>query len=166
MNLPPYDTFQTIASDKIVLRQIHTSDIKDLIEISFYDSIQAKTLQEAIEMQAKITKDYFEGHSIHWSIADPVTDMIVGTCGYYRGLDKGEGELGCVLLPQYREQGIMAPALQLAIDFGLHIIGLKRIWAITSKHNHKAIQLLDRLDFIKITDLQEDDIEYEYRTMG
>ena len=161
MRLPPYDNFPSITSDKISLRQIQTSDIKDLIEISFYDAIQATTLQQATEMQAKINEDYLNGNSIHWGIADKLTNKIVGTCGYYRGLDKGEGELGCVLLPQYRGQGYMISAMVLAIEFGLTIIGLKRIWAITSRQNEKAIKLIEKLNFIKIADLNDDEVEYE-----
>ncbi|WP_136668046.1 GNAT family N-acetyltransferase [Flavobacterium sp. H122] len=165
MKLPPYDIFPSITGDKISLRQIQTSDIKDLIEISFYDSIQATTLPQATEMHAKINKDYFDGNSIHWGIVDKLTNKIVGTCGYYRGLDKGEGELGCVLLPQYKGQGFMTAALQLAIDFGINNIGLKRVWAVTTKQNNKAIKLLMRLNFIKIADLQDDEIEYEFRAI-
>lgn len=59
MRLPPYDKFPSI-SDIISLRQIRFSDINDLIEISYYDSIQATTLEQAIEMQAKINADYIE----------------------------------------------------------------------------------------------------------
>lgn len=162
MKLPPYDIFPSITGDKISLRQIQTSDIKNLIEISFYDSLQATTLQQATEMQAKINKDYFDGNSIHWGIADKLTNKIVGTCGYYRGLDKGEGELGCILLPQYKGQGFMTLAMQLAIDFGINTIGLKRVWAITTKQNYKAITLLKRLNFIEIADLPNDEIEYEF----
>ncbi len=163
MKLPPYDIFPSISDDNILLRQIQTSDIDDLIEISFYDSIQATTLKQATEMQAKINRDYFDSNSIHWGITDKLTNKIVGTCGYYRGLDKGEGELGCVLLPQYREKGFMRPALQLAIDFGLKNIRLKRIWAITTRQNDKAIKLLERLNFIKIADLDDNEVEYELR---
>lgn len=54
--------------------------------------------------------------------------------------------------------------MQLAIDFGLNDIGLKRIWAITTKENLKAIQLLDRLQFIKVAGLEDDKIEYELTT--
>lgn len=163
MKLPPYNIFPTITGDKITLRQIMTADIKDLVGISFYDDVQAKTVQKAIEMQAKINKDYFDGNSIHWGIADKLTNKIVGTCGYYRGLYKGEGELGCVLLPQYRGQGYMTSAMLLAIEFGLNNIGLKRIWAITSQHNAEAIKLLERLNFIKIADLDGNEVEYELR---
>jgi ribosomal-protein-alanine N-acetyltransferase len=163
MNLPPYNIFPNIKGDKISLRQILTADIKDLVEISFYDAVQATTVQKATEMQDKINKDYFDGNSIHWGIADKLTNKIVGTCGYYRGLDAGEGELGCVLLPQYRGQGFMTSALLLAIEFGLHNIGLNRIWAATSQHNTEAIRLLERLNFIKVADLNGHEVEYELR---
>ncbi|MHC2992897.1 GCN5 family acetyltransferase [Pontibacter sp. HJ8] len=164
MKLPPYDIFPVISGDKITLRQILLSDMKALVEISFYDAIQATTTDQALEMQDKINKDYDDGNSIHWGIVDNQTRSIMGTCGYYRGLDKGEGELGCVLLPQFRGLGVMTSAMQLAIDFGLNTLGLQRIWAITTKQNDKAIKLLERLHFIKIADLRDDEIEYELRT--
>lgn len=163
MKKPPYSVFPDITGDKILLRQIITADIKDIVEISFYDAVQATTIQQATEMQAKINTDYLDGNSIHWGIADKLTNKIVGTCGYYRGLDKGAGELGCVLLPQYRGQGYMTAAMLLAIEFGLSNIGLNRIWAITSQHNKDAIKLLERVNFIKIGDLEDDGVEYELR---
>lgn len=163
MKLPPYDNFPSISNDKISLRQIQLSDVNDIIEISFYDAIQATTMKQAAEMQTRIDKDYLDGNSIHWGIADKLTNKIVGTCGYYRGLDKGEGELGCVLLPKYRGQGFMSSAMLLAIKFGLNYIGLTRIWAITNKQNEKAINLIEKLNFIKIADLNENEVEYELR---
>jgi [ribosomal protein S5]-alanine N-acetyltransferase len=163
MRLPPYDKFPSISDDKILLRQIQLSDINDIIEISFYDSIQASTLTQAIEMQAKINEDYNNGNSIHWGIVDVLTNKIVGTCGYYRGFENGQGELGCVLLPQYRGQGYMTLALLLAIDFGHYNIGLKRIWALTTKQNERAIKLIEKLNFIKIADLEDNEVEYELK---
>lgn len=161
MKLPPYDDFPIIADDKIILREIEVSDLGDLIEISFYDGVQAQTLEEAATMHTKIKKDYSDGNSIHWGIIDSIANKIVGTCGYYRGLDKGEGELGCVLLPQFRKQGYMTSAMELAIEFGRNTIGLKRIWAITSQDNTGAIRLLKRLNFIKVADLENNEVEYE-----
>lgn len=163
MKLPPYNSYPNIIGDKISLRQILPSDINDIIEISYYDAVQATTLEEAIEMQAKIDKNYTDGDSIHWGIADNTTNKIVGTCGYYRGLDIGAGELGCVLLPQYRGQGFMTLAMTMAIDFGNNYIGLNRIWAETSQENKTAIKLLERLNFIKIADLEDNHIEYELK---
>lgn len=161
IKIPPYDDFPLIFNDRISLRQVLSSDINDLIEISFYDSIQATTFEQAIEMNAKINKDYEDGNSIHWGIMDNRSKKIVGTCGYYRGFAKGEGELGCVLLSQYRGQGFMTSAISLAIDFGIKNIGLNRIWAITSQQNEKAIKLLERLNFVKIGVLDGNEVEFE-----
>lgn len=163
MKRPPYNIFPSISGDKISLRQILPADIKDIIEISFYDAIQGTTVQQATEMQSKINKDYSDGNSIHWGIADNTTNKIIGTCGYYRGLDKGDGELGCVLLPKYRGKGYMTAAMLLAIEFGLDNIGLKRIWAVTTKQNDKAIKLLEKLNFVKIADLADNEIEYQLK---
>lgn len=164
MKPPPYDNFPIIPGEKISLRQILHCDIENLTEISFYDSVQAATVQQAKEMQSKINKDYDDANSIHWGIADNRTNNIIGTCGYYRGFDNDAGELGCILLPKYRGQGYMTAAIQLAIDFGIKEIGLKRVWAITTKQNYKAIKLLENLNFIKIKDLKNDEIEYQLRT--
>ena len=163
MKLPPYNIFPTIAGDKISLREILVTDIKNLVDISFYDAVQATSVQQATEMQEKISKDYIDGNSIHWGIEEKLTKKIVGTCGYYRGFNNGTGELGCVLLPQYRGQGFMTSAMLLAIDFGLNNIGLKRIRAITSQQNSAAIRLLERLNFIKIAGLHDNEVEYELR---
>ncbi|MCV9932515.1 GNAT family N-acetyltransferase [Flavobacterium sp. LS1R47] len=163
MNLPPYSSFPNIVGNTISLRQITPSDIKDIIEISYYDAVQATTVDQASEMQAKINNDYSDGNSIHWGIAENITNKIVGTCGYYRGLDIGAGELGCVLLPKYRGQGFMSLAMSLAIEFGINQIGLTRIWAETSQDNENAIKLLERLNFIKIADLADNYIEYELK---
>ena len=162
MILPPYDNFPELGDGKIALHQILAEDIGELIEISFYDAVPAKSVAEAKAMQDKINEDYLAGNSIHWGIRDQLTNKIVGTCGYYRGFEQESGELGCVLLPQYYGQGYMTAAMLLAIDFGLNNMGLKRIWAATGKDNSKAIKLLERLHFRKVADLEDKEIEYEF----
>jgi ribosomal-protein-alanine N-acetyltransferase len=160
--LPPYDSFPTIKDDQVVLRQIDLSDINDIIEISFYDSIQATTLEEAVQMQKKINMDYEQGNSIHWGIVMVSSNTIIGSCGYYRGFEKQFGELGFVLLPKYRGRGLMSAALKLAIDFGESQMKLNRIWASTSKENSKAIKLLEGLNFIKSDETDDDEVVLVY----
>lgn len=163
MKLPPYDIFPTISADNISLRQILKEDVEDLIEISFYDGIRATTLKQATEMLNKINKDYLNGNTVHWGIADNTINRIIGTCGYYRGFENGSGELGCVLLPQYQGRGFMTSAMSLAIAFGFKYMGLKRVAAVTTNQNKKAVKLLERLSFIKVAELEGDLIEYEVR---
>ena len=164
MKLPPYIIFPVLEGEKVTLREVCDSDIQDLMEISCYDSIPAKNLEEAKEMQERIDKDYEEGNTVHWMIIDNASGKIVGTCGYYRGFENESGELGFILLAGYRGQGFMTAAIQLAIDFGKKDMELKRIRAATNRKNEKCIAVLERLNFIKIAILPDDEIEYEYRT--
>lgn len=163
MQLPPYTSFPDLISEHISLKKIAPSDVNAIVEISYYEGIQAQNVKEAMEMQLKINKDYEVGSSIHWGIFDNNTGKIVGTCGYYRGFNQGRGELGCVLLPEYHSKGVMTKALTAAIDFGLNTIGLAHIVAITTKGNEKAIKLLARLNFIKTADLEDDHMEYLFQ---
>ena len=158
---PPYAVFPVVCDNKITLRKIIDSDIDNLVEISFYDAVQATSVKRALEMNYKIDEDYHNGESLHWGIVDNQSDNIVGTCGYYRGFKNDERELGCILLPQYRGQGFMTSAMLLAIDFGVNKIGLKRIWAITSPQNDKSIKLLERVGFEKGKVISDNEVKFE-----
>lgn len=162
LNTPPYTTFPNIISDDLILREIHEEDVLDIINISFYDAKQALNVDEALEMQNKINLDYKNGSSIHWGIADRNTNKIVGTIGYYRGLEDGVGEIGCVLKPEFQGKGFMTKALLLIVEFGFNTIGLLKIIAITTLQNTSAIKLLERTNFIKIKELPDHEIEFKY----
>lgn len=168
MKTPPYCSFPTVSNENITLRNITSADMPALVEISFYDAVKATTVEIAAEMQNKINQDYIAGNSIHWGIAENSTNKIVGTCGYYRGFENNGGELGCILLSESQGKGYMTQALSLAIDFGLQQIGLDRIWAVTNRDNHRAVQLLERLDFKKTNnnELEENEVEYELRRVN
>lgn len=161
MNLPPYTVFPSLACEEVTLREIQCSDLGYIINISYYDSIQAQNIRHAQKMQNKIQNDYEQGNSIHWGIIENLNKTIVGTCGYYRGFKKGEGELGCVLLPEFRGRGYMVSAMKLAINFGKNHMHLKRIWAVTSKDNNPALRLLERLNFQIANDHRLEEVELE-----
>ncbi len=152
MHLPPYNIFPTLHAQQITLREILPSDLDDILEISVYDGKRAADTAEALVILQRIERDYHNGDSVHWGIADKNSNVIMGTCGYYRGLRDGTGELGCVLRPAFRGQGVMTEAMQAAIDFGRQQMGLEHIIAITTGENLKAISLLERLQFVRVTD--------------
>ena len=163
MSFPPYTDYPSLNAGDIVLRQIGPGEIDDIVEISFYDGQPAASATEALDMLERIHRDYRAGNSIHWGIADRDSNTIAGTCGYYRGFENESGELGCVLREVFRGKGIMTRAMYAAIDFGFSVIGLQRITATTTKQNSRAIKLLERLQFVRIAELEGDVIEYELR---
>lgn len=151
-----------LSSNQIVLRQIINADAEEIMEISYYDGRPASNPNEAIEMQTKINQDYLQGNSIHWGIVDAQSSKLVGTCGYYRGFVNNTGELGYVLKPSFEGRGYMSNALKKAIEFGINIIGLQKIIAITEKSNIKSQNVLKRLNFVHEAD-QDDYITYTYQ---
>ena len=160
MTLPPYPHYPELTGEKIRLRAVQPTDISSIVAISFYDSVPAQSVAEAAAMQARIDQDYQAGESIHWAITALATGKIVGTCGFHRGFEKGVGELGCVMLPEFREQGLMAEALRLAVGFGVKTAGLRGIRAITTLDNFPAIELLERLGFQPAAGFSAPEIEY------
>jgi ribosomal-protein-alanine N-acetyltransferase len=159
---PPYKNFPMLISNQIVLRQIINADADEIMEISYYDGIQACNPNEAIEMQKKISQDYLQGDSIHWGIIDAQSSKLVGTCGYYRGFANNIGELGYVLKPSFEGKGYMTNALKKAIEFGIDIIGLHKIIAITEKSNIKSQNVLKKLNFVQEAE-QDDYTTYSYQ---
>lgn len=119
MHYTPYITFPILSDDRILLREVSTFDLKELLCISYYDGKLAFTKVEAASMLNAINKNYADGDSIHWAIVNQENNKIVGTCGYYRGFENNQGELGCVPLPEHQGKGFMFAALKLAIEFGL-----------------------------------------------
>jgi ribosomal-protein-alanine N-acetyltransferase len=160
-NYPPYQNFPILNANQIVLREVTSADADDIMKISYYDGIQASNPNEAVAMQRKINQDYLQGNSIHWGIVDTQSSKLVGTCGYYRGFINNTGELGYVLKPSFEGRGFMTNALTQAIEFGINIIGLKKIIAITEKNNIKSQNILKRLNFAQEAE-QDDYITYSY----
>ena len=161
MHLPPYDKFIELSDSEILLREVTNADLEPLMEITCYDGQPAHNLEAAAAMLDQIRTDYKNGNSIHWCIVEKSTNNITGTLGFYRGFTDGAGEIGCVLKPAFRGKGLMSSAVKLVVAFGFSTMKLKKIFAITTRQNDKAIKLLDRLNFVKIQDLEAGRIEYQ-----
>jgi len=161
MKRPPFHHFPFLSDEKVLLRQIEPGEVKDIIDISFYDAKKASSVSEALQMLEKIYLDYANGESIHWGIVDKTTNIIVGTCGYYRGFNYECGELGCVLIPQYQGFGFMTHAMQLSVDFGFNTMELKKIIAITRAQNTKAIDLMQRLGFLEMEKTNDSTLQFQ-----
>lgn len=160
MNTPPYAVFPELIHLQVLLREVTTADLPALVEISFYDGVGAKSLEEAAAMQEKINADYAAGNSVHWLICNQFTNEVAGTCGYYRGFANNTGELGCVLLPAQRGKGYMTAAMEAAIHYGKNIMGLEKIIAITTPENERAIKLMERLHFEREGEVQNGQITF------
>lgn len=148
---PPFTAFPVREHLHIVLREVTAADLPALMPISYYDGMQAASVEDAAAMQEKINADYAAGNSVHWVICNAFSNDVVGTCGYYRGFANNTGEIGFILLPAYRGQGYMKTALEEVIYFGRNLMGLDKICAHTTADNDRAIKLLRSLGMEEVT---------------
>jgi ribosomal-protein-alanine N-acetyltransferase len=150
INSHTFATFPVLSNQKLVLHEISQKDVSALVEISFYDGIQAASEEQALDMLQKINSDYERGNSIHWGIYPMDQTEIAGTCGYYRGYENNIGEIGYILRPKYRGKGLMTEAVRMVVAFGLSDMKLDQVVAYTEKTNRGSINILKRLEFKEV----------------
>lgn len=142
-----FTSFPTLENDRVILREVQESDLNQLIEISFYDGIQAKDIIDAKVMNERIGDDYLSGNSIHWLITSVPNGDVLGTCGFYRGFQDDIGEIGYVLKKEHQGKGYMTDALYLILNFGWEKLELLAIKGVTSTHNQASKNVLRKSGF-------------------
>ncbi|MEC5156786.1 hypothetical protein [Chryseobacterium sp. MP_3.2] len=62
MNRPPYQNFPILVADNFLLRDIREEDLEDILEISLYDAKLPTSVEDAREIQERISEDYARGN--------------------------------------------------------------------------------------------------------
>ncbi len=146
-----FDEFPILHTDRLILREISTSEVGSIIDISIYDGIFAIDEQHALSMLELINDAYLKGEGIHWGICLREANAVIGTCGFYRGYLNNVGEVGYILRESYRGQGIMTEAVRCVVDFGLNVMDLRRIVAYTEPTNEASMAVLRRVGFHEVS---------------
>ncbi len=148
---PPFADYPTITTARLLLRPLTAADVPQIFPISFFEGIGAVSLAEAHEMQVRIRAEYAAGTLLHWGYAlahDPT--VVVGTGGFYRGFAHDVGEIGYVLLPEYRGQGYATEAARAMVQFGFDTLGLRQVAALTDPLNATSGDVLRRAGFREV----------------
>ncbi len=144
--------FPVLETPRLRLRAIETEEAPALTDISYYDGKAARSPGEAMVMLRRIREDYEAGRTIHWGLELKAEKQLIGTCGFYRGFAHQVGEIGYVLLPAYRGQGLMREAVRAVLNYGFRELDLYRIVAYTSHDNVASIRLLQETGFDRALD--------------
>ena len=102
-----------------------------------------------------LTERHARGTAVTWTVADPVTDLLMGVVNVFDlSGRRGTGELGYVLHPEGRGRGLCRRAARLALrhafvdaeDGGL---GLVKVRALAAEGNLASRAVLDDLGFVQ-----------------
>lgn len=146
-HLPPLET------DRLLLRALRVSDAADMYDYAHRPEVTRYLLWNPHPNLAH-TKRYLEylatryriGMFYDWALISKADNRMIGTCGFVRfDFPHNSAEIGYVLNPDYRGQGLMPEAARAVLDFGFHTLELHRIEARFMTENEPSRRVMEKL---------------------
>src|SRR5690606_943352 len=104
--------------------------------LEFIQKKPMKDIEEATLFRNRICSQRLSGESVEWCITKkPVNTMIGSICLWNFSGDGKKAEVGYLLHPDFRTQGLMSEALAAVIEYGFGALALRRIEAYTHRKN-------------------------------
>lgn len=152
-----FDTFPVLETDRMILRQVKTTDVDAIFQlrndtqtVEYTARPPYESKKEAVDQINKMLDAYLSGDGLSWSITLKGSDEMIGGIGFWRMIrEHYRAEIGYSLLPQYWNQGLMTEAIKKVVPFGLDEVGLHSIEANLNPHNMASIRILEKAGFVK-----------------
>jgi [ribosomal protein S5]-alanine N-acetyltransferase len=152
-----FDTFPEIRTPRLHMREILLTDAETWFHVRTHPEVMRyldrdpdPDVEAVRNIIATIRTNFEAGDGIAWALTlkeDPGT--IFGSMAIWR-IEKHNhrGEVGYAMHPDYWGKGLMAEAMEAAIQFGFHTIGLHSMEANTSVGNTASHALLKKFGFV------------------
>jgi [ribosomal protein S5]-alanine N-acetyltransferase len=153
-------TFPTLITERLVLRELDTTDAADVLtfrgdpDVQRYDDPPLHSLREAIDFVGEMRRAC-ASHDLHmWAITLKGEDQVVGLVtlqspGHRGDSDHRRAEIGYGIARAAWGQGIGVEAVRAVVGYGFGQLRLNRIYAATIVDNHASVRLLETLGFVR-----------------
>jgi RimJ/RimL family protein N-acetyltransferase len=141
-----------VQTDRLVLRRLVPDDaafmlglLNDPDWIRFIGDRGVRSVDAAREylVSGPIAMYEREGYGL-FRVEQKADGVPVGVCGLIKRPELADVDLGFAFMPQFRGLGYGAESAGAALRYGLKVLGLRRIVAITSPDNADSMRLLQR----------------------
>lgn len=157
INKSAFEVFPLLESERLLFREIISSDSKDLFLIRTDDKVmrymdlpKMGSINDAEKLIQSRLESYKAGNSINWGIIEKTTNSFIGYFGYWRIIKEHcRAEIGYALNQKYWGSGYMTECLKTMIKYGFNELQLHSIEANVNPKNENSIKLLERIGFIK-----------------
>lgn len=164
-----------IETERLILRKMKADDASDMYEYA-RDPEVTRFLTWNPHPDARYTRDYLEylgsryrvGDFFDWAITLRENGKMIGTCGFTSfDFANNAGEVGYVLNPRYRGQGIVPEALRAVMNFGFDTLKLHRTEAKFIEGNDASLRVMEKVG-MKFEGIRRGGmlIKGEYRNIG
>lgn len=142
-----------LTGERVVLRALAETDVPRIVEACSDERTQhwlgtmpaPYSLADAVAWIGRTRQWAAEGSKLHWAIADPETDLLVGAVNLF-DLDRGfEGEIGYWTHPDARGRGVMTEAARLAAAYAFDELGLRVLRGVAAVDNAASRHVLESL---------------------
>ena len=142
-----------LETDRLLLRPMRVSDAPDMFEYARDPEVTRYLLWSPHESIAH-TKGYLEylggryriGMHYEWAVVLKAENRMIGTCGFVTfDIPHKRGEIGYVINPRYRGQGIAPEAVRRVLQFGFQVLNLHRIDARYMVGNEASRRVMEKV---------------------
>lgn len=149
-----------LETNRLFLRKVKDHDLEYIIPIIFCEGVTATDFDSAKMLMKKIYSKMEDKLVLHWGMALKENDKVIGGVGFYRGFENNTGEIGYIIMPEYRKKGLVHEACLALIDYALNTLLLSNISAYTSEDNEGSKAVLKKLGFTQVESEKPDLIKY------
>lgn len=152
-----FNPFPVLTTPRLTLRQPYATDRDDIFRLRsnpelmrFIPRVIAATPDDATKLIQQFNNYIYANEAITWVIVKNGSTRVIGTVGYIRiDKDHHRAEIGYMLDKEYQGQGLMAEAVEAAIDYGFSKLGLHSIEALVNPLNEPSGKVLLNNGFVK-----------------
>ena len=152
------DTFRIFTNipelhtERLTLRRMKVGDSWDMFEYAGREDVTEYLLWKP-HPDVAYTREYLQFVATHyelgdffdWAVVWKEQDKMIGTCGFTRfDYNNNSGEIGYVINPAYRGQGIADEAVREVMRFGFDDLGLNRIEAKFMEGNTASMRVMEK----------------------
>jgi len=147
-----FSNIPILQTERLTLRRLMVSDTLDMYEYSKNEEVTRYLTWDA-HPDASYTREYLQYLGTHYNVGDffdwavvlNSEDKMIGTCGFTRfDYNNNSGEVGYVINPAYRGQGIADEAVRAVMQFGFETLRLNRIEAKFIEGNSASMRVMEK----------------------
>ena len=152
-----FDSFPTLTTDRLVLREIVPADAERLYALRrdprvtrHLDRDNDADVSAVQSLILSIRQSFDQGDGVSWALSLKESPEIIGNLGFWR-IDKKNhrAEIGYILDPAHWGKGLMSEAMAAVLPYGFKTIGFHSVEANTALENSASHRLLTKHGFVK-----------------
>ncbi len=164
-----FTPFPEMTTPRLLLRKVQPQDVheifflrSDATVLRYIDTPPAESLEEAQEFISKTGNLEANNECVVWAMVPKGDERLIGTiCFWNIEPARDKAEVGYNLHPGYHGYGLMNEAMNAILNYGFNTMQLKWVEAITNKDNFRSRRLLEKNNFMRDAELEEEKVGSE-----